>query len=154
MDEDLRPRHNPENNIAQYLRLALSVSSDEQQEFFQYQLDHLQQITLSPIPKKYRRYINSHCTPKGCWNNSLKLSLKYPEVEYCEGWILVHGIPIEHAFNKIGDQYFDPTIMRENFEYYLVQVLNFEDLKPIAGHRLLEISTPFKIWFHEHRAEL
>lgn len=48
---------------------------------------------------------------KECYANALHVAERCSElgVEYCEGWIFYHGIPIDHAFNKIGDIYFDVT---------------------------------------------
>lgn len=36
--------------------------------------------------------------------------MENPEVKYVEGYMTVIGIPIDHAFNKIGDYYFDVTV--------------------------------------------
>lgn len=48
---------------------------------------------------------------KNCYANSLHAAefLRDYDVRYCEGWLLFHGFPIEHAFNKVGDEYFDVT---------------------------------------------
>lgn len=137
------------NPIAAYLELAKNISSGKQQKFFQYQLDNLQPVRMDPIPLEYQKYIKKYCYPKNCWNNSAKLTQKFPETQYCEGWILVQGIPIEHAWNRINGRYFDPTIKDEVFEYYLVGILNQQELKPILKHQLWEISTPLKIWFYD-----
>lgn len=48
---------------------------------------------------------------KECYKNSYLLT-KYgiiPETSYCEGYMNYMGIPIEHAFNKVGDKYIDIT---------------------------------------------
>lgn len=48
---------------------------------------------------------------KNCYANALHVAeyLREHDVKYCEGWLIMHGLPIEHAFNKTGDTYFDVT---------------------------------------------
>ena len=61
--------------------------------------------TITEIKKRVRP------VPKECYSNSFHTAefLSEFDVEYCEGYIVFMGIPIEHAFNKIGDKYFDVT---------------------------------------------
>lgn len=47
---------------------------------------------------------------KNCYANALHAAQHIQgDVKYCEGWIIVGGLPIDHAFNKCGDMYFDVT---------------------------------------------
>jgi len=66
---------------------------------------------------------------KNCYANSLHAAefLREYDVRYCEGWLLLHGFPIEHAFNKVGDEYFDVTeefALNGNPEEYTYVVLD------------------------------
>ena len=47
---------------------------------------------------------------KECFRNAFITAESLPNVKYIEGEVLVCGIPIYHAFCKIGDKYFDPTL--------------------------------------------
>lgn len=59
--------------------------------------------------------------PKECYRNSHLLCEAFPErILYCEGKVDV-SIPIDHAFNKVGDAYIDITFefaLHENPSIY------------------------------------
>lgn len=75
---------------------------------------------------------------KTCFNNALLLSFAHPEIHYVEGFAVskTTGIPIEHAWNKYKDIYFDATsiVLFENrgkekaFDEYF-QLAIIEDLQ-------------------------
>lgn len=53
--------------------------------------------------------------PKMCYENAWKLMDRFyyegkHDIKYCEGYLNMKGIPIEHAFNKVDGKYVDVTI--------------------------------------------
>lgn len=56
-----------------------------------------------------------HPQPKMCYENSWKLCDRFEyegkhDIKYCEGYLNMKGLPIEHAFNKVDGKYVDITI--------------------------------------------
>ena len=47
---------------------------------------------------------------KQCFNNSFKAMTGHPNSKYVLGYVMYKGIPIEHAWIKEGEQYFDVTL--------------------------------------------
>lgn len=81
---------------------------------------------------KFRDYIKTVNLPhKECYKNSGKMALDMPDVTYCEGYIIVNNLPlpIDHAWIKFNDQYYDPTLYRDNanIKYYLTVEYNREE---------------------------
>lgn len=75
-------------------------------------------------PKKH-----SSSQRKQCFNNSFKaLSGDHSEL-YVLGFMFYHGIPIEHAWIKKGDKYFDVTLDMKDVDCYVsVLELSFSDV--------------------------
>lgn len=53
--------------------------------------------------------------PKMCYENAWKLMDRFyyegkHDIKYCEGYLNMKGLPIEHAFNKVDGKYVDVTI--------------------------------------------
>lgn len=73
----------------------------------------LKQITISKIPSDID--LSDIQFEEGkCLKNSFKLSKKYPETEFVEGVIVIvysdkNGKVLQHAWNKLGNIYFDVT---------------------------------------------
>lgn len=60
---------------------------------------------------------------KECYNNSWRyIQDNYKEkAKYILGYVFVHGVPIEHAWVKVGSQHFDVTLDdAEKSTYYQV----------------------------------
>ena len=97
-----------ENNGIDYLKLISKIASGEQLKFFQWQISNAKEVIMSPIPKGIKLG-----TPKSkeCYKNAFKIVDENwdKDILYVEGLIMMHGIPIDHAWNKIGDIYFDIT---------------------------------------------
>lgn len=57
-----------------------------------------------------KRYVRPR--PKECYRNAYNLADYFRDkgVKYVEGYLNVHGLPIEHAFNELDGVYFDCTI--------------------------------------------
>ena len=56
-----------------------------------------------------------HPQPKCCYENAWKLCDRFEfegkhDIKYCEGYLNMKGLPIEHAFNKVDGKYVDITI--------------------------------------------
>lgn len=71
---------------------------------------------------------------KECFDNSRKYVTSHRGTSYCLGYYLLYGqIPIEHAWVKEGEKFFDVTLKDnlENDEYYLFFEISREDLNEI-----------------------
>ena len=62
--------------------------------------------------KDIKRYVNPQ--PKCCYENAYKLCDRIYDdrydIKYCEGYLNMKGLPIDHAFNSVNGQYVDITI--------------------------------------------
>jgi hypothetical protein len=47
--------------------------------------------------------------PKNCYLNALAVCMRNHDVKYVEGYIEVHGVPLEHAWNCYKGIHFDVT---------------------------------------------
>jgi len=56
-----------------------------------------------------KHLIRNKINLKDCYTNSFDCANKVQGVSYIEGEFLVHGVPIEHAWNKYKNIYFDLT---------------------------------------------
>lgn len=78
---------------------------------------------------------------KECYKNSymLQMNCGIPDTMYCEGYTSYMGIPIEHAFNKVGDKYIDITselILKKDVtddEYVLLGEFTKEDVYKVTN---------------------
>lgn len=67
---------------------------------------HITQIKNLPIANKLKHIeVKEH----ECFRNALYVSLADPTINYVEGFIEVHGLPIEHAWNSWNGHHFDLT---------------------------------------------
>ncbi|QIR16496.1 hypothetical protein [Shewanella aestuarii] len=80
--------------------------------------DYLKQVTLEPCPDWMIEACAEFKKDAYCHFNTMHLQdvivnllpkEQSQQVKYVIGYVL-RGVPIEHAFLKIGDKYFDPTI--------------------------------------------
>lgn len=55
---------------------------------------------------------------KNCFNNAYRYVMAHPESRYILGYALIHGVPIEHAWVRSGDQHIDVTLDPEKMEQY------------------------------------
>lgn len=67
-----------------------------------------------------KTYRGQRMTKKACYMNATRKMLRNPDLYYAEGYILVHGIPVEHAWCVDGwGNVIDPTLKRnENIGGY------------------------------------
>jgi hypothetical protein len=90
-------------NIAEFTK-----GNGKQGEYFQWQYTNAKEIKVSKTPKGINKGIP---VKRECYKNAFKVvSDNYTHnIMYVEGYVIFHDIPIEHAWNKIGDIYFDVT---------------------------------------------
>jgi len=68
---------------------------------------------------------------KACFHNAQRLAKSKPESFYVLGFIIFHGIPIEHAWVKLSSgEYIDSTLDGID-EYYSVLELSQEEMEPL-----------------------
>lgn len=115
--EKLKPE---DEAIIDFLRLVSSNCSGYQKALFTDKLNDADSVDVVSIEEvfdkdtieKIKKYVNPQ--PKGCYENAYKLCDRiYDErydIKYCEGYINMKGIPIEHAFNSVNGKYVDITI--------------------------------------------
>ena len=90
----------------QFIEMMSHLTSDKQKAFFSWQLRESRPCKIEPAPKNIRK---GKPQIKQCFKNSIDVVLQNSDVKYVEGFVTFHGIHIEHAWNKIGDKYFDVT---------------------------------------------
>lgn len=108
-------------SILQMLDFFAKNSSGYQQKLFQDKLNDSDSVDIVSIYdvfdeetiERIKRSVNPQ--PKCCYENAYKLcdrigyDKKY-DIKYCEGYLNMKGLPIEHAFNSVNGQYVDITI--------------------------------------------
>ena len=94
------------------------------------------------LDKDALRRIKNIVKPKEkcCYEDAFHTADCIPDVKYCEGYMIVYGLPIEHAFNRVGDYYIDVTRefgghddVTQN-EYVLLKEWNATDALRIMAH--------------------
>jgi hypothetical protein len=70
----------------------------------------MKDVEIEPI-KEIGEIETQHLKPKlkQCYLNALAVCITNPKVQYVEGYIEVHGVPIEHAWNCYKGKHFDIT---------------------------------------------
>lgn len=87
-----------------------------QKDFYNYRLLCARSVKVVPLEEVFTKEEISRIKKrsfivKQCYRNSLLLASLFPDkVKYVEGEVLAAGVPIEHAFNKVGDKYVDVTL--------------------------------------------
>ena len=78
-------------------------------------------------------------TPHRCYNNSIDVMIESMhttnQAQYVEGVVTEHGVPLAHAWNKVGDKYVDHTIGEGNHQY-MGLVIPRKVLIPVASSGL------------------
>lgn len=94
-------------------------------------LTHLK-LTPQEVKVKLRKHAASQA--KACFNNAFK-ALKH-DSKYVLGYMFFHGIPIEHAWVKEGDTYYDVTLDPAKQESYvsLLELSHDEVFEYIEQH--------------------
>lgn len=102
--------------ILNHFDMEISVCNDKQAEFIRSIKNDLVRINMVSIYDLFTEQeietMRGLTHEKECFRNSFLIaSIFRPQrVKYVEGRVLVGNcLPIEHAWNKIGDNYFDAT---------------------------------------------
>lgn len=104
-------------NYDQHLDQIVNMTSGKQKEYYSWIREQAKEVQISPAhevlglsEKEVKDYLKRFCTQKQCYSNSTRIMDINPNIEYVEGTLMMMGaIPIDHAWNKLGDQYFDVT---------------------------------------------
>lgn len=117
INEKLRPA---DASIMQMLKFFADNTSGYQQMLYNDKVEDADSVDIVSIYDVFdektiediKKYVNPQ--PKCCYENAYKLcdriyDKKY-DIKYCEGFLNMKGLPIEHAFNSVNGQYVDITI--------------------------------------------
>lgn len=112
-------KKNNENAIVEQTRKFAQLCSGRQKDFFIQMLADLKEVKISPLSSVFTkdeiREIKESIDPqaKECYKNSFELARLFNDrgVQYVEGYAtcIEGALPIEHAWNKVGDSYVDIT---------------------------------------------
>ncbi len=110
-----------DQNIMQMLKFFAQNMSGVQQEYYKQALKDANSVDIVPLSEVFtpdeiveiKKRI--HPKPKCCYENAYKLCDRFEyegnhDIKYCEGYLNMKGLPIEHAFNKVDGKYVDITI--------------------------------------------
>lgn len=101
--------------IKQIEQMRDLVSNSRQVQWYEDLLKVAKTVTVSPISEvlseEQIQYIkdNVQLRKKECYRHATLFCLYIPNSVYVEGQFSTFGLPIEHAFNKVGDKYVDIT---------------------------------------------
>lgn len=145
----------------QYFDLEISAcQGSKRAEFIQAIRDDLKPCRVVSVRELFTeeqvRFMESIVEPKQCFKNAYNLAdiIRHPDgcVTYVEGRALVANfLPIEHAWNRIGDKYFDAT-----FELALGKDVTTENYALLAEYdlcRVRKIILERKYWGEIYREE-
>lgn len=146
----------------QYFDLEISAcQGSKRAEFIQAIRDDLKPCKVVSVRELFTEeqigFMKSIVEPKQCFKNAYNLAyigISHPDgrVKYVEGRALVANfLPIEHAWNRIGDKYFDAT-----FELALGKDVTTENYALLAEYdlkRVTEIVLERKYWGEIYREE-
>lgn len=103
--------------ISEWKRFLQLPLDSRQKSFYEKMIDDARVVHISPLEEvfskseisKIKKYVNPK--KKECYKNATSLLSLFPEkhIKYVEGFFTCYGIPLEHAFNKVGDKYVDIT---------------------------------------------
>ena len=92
-----------------------------QQEFYKKMKEDADSVDIVPLKevfsdeeiKEIKKRVNPK--PKACYENAWKLCDRFEfdgdhDIKYCEGYLNMKGLPIDHAFNKVDGKYVDITV--------------------------------------------
>lgn len=110
-----------DKSIIEMLEFFAKNSSGVQQKLFAQKVKDADSVDVVPLSevfsddeiKEIKKRI--HPQPKCCYENAWKLCDRFEyegkhEIKYCEGYLNMKGLPIEHAFNCVDGKYVDITV--------------------------------------------
>lgn len=112
---------NMKNPILDEIDGLVKMTSGKQQDFFLQMQKDAKPIKITSVTEIFSEkeidYILAEIAPRKreCYRNASLLAKSFlgigKGIEYVEGKVTVYGgISLDHAFNKIGDKYFDITL--------------------------------------------
>lgn len=109
------------------MKLKELVEAQDELEFIRMMTRGLVHLDLNVQPAHVKTARNPAARPKACFNNAYLYLLgksRSDEDRYVLGYTFVRGIPIEHAWVKVGGQQYDVTLEAERQDGYaeVVQV--------------------------------
>ena len=113
--------------LKSHLQDLANITSEKQKDYFEWQKKNSKSITKSHISElseeDQNRLAGEKFSVKMCYKNASEVCAIIPGAKYVEGYVSFMGIPIEHAWNKIGDKYIDVTkdqvLKGDEFKEYL-----------------------------------
>jgi hypothetical protein len=123
--------------IKNYLEKMSQMTSGQQHHEFRWQFNNSKIITVSDMPDSVHLI-----TPKAkqCFTNAYRISLFNEDVSYVEGIVLLGDIPIEHAWNKIGEIHFDVTREFALKKFNRIEFREYCSLIEVDRNRLIKLS--------------
>ena len=132
-----------ENPIIEYLKQLAGMSwAPDQKGFYVERAKRAREVNCVPLEDAFSQDVVERirwayrAEIRQCYKNAadLVILLGHTEkVSYVEGYVLSCGIPIEHAFVRVGDKYVDPTFelaLHENVRgHTYVSCYEFEPVK-------------------------
>lgn len=109
-----------DQQIIEILNFYAKNMSGVQQELYKQKIKDADSVDIVPLSEVFskeeiediERIVRPQ--PKCCYENAWKLCdrLSYGkhDIKYCEGYLNMRGLPIDHAFNKVDGKYVDITI--------------------------------------------
>lgn len=110
-----------DKGIIDMLNFFAKNCSGVQKELFNQKVKDANSVDIVPLSevfteaeiKEIKRRV--HPQPKCCYENAWKLCDRFEyegkhEIKYCEGYLNMKGLPIDHAFNYVDGKYVDITI--------------------------------------------
>lgn len=121
-------KKNEESPSRKYIRQLGEITTGKQKEYFDWQLKNARDydiVSISKLPESVQQAVKAEqIEMKQCYKNAAQISMR-TGAKYVEGIALFAGsIPIEHAWNEIDGQAFDPTMemlfgKNSNMSHYL-----------------------------------
>ena len=117
------------------IEIMYKACSGKQKEFFKAELDAAKGIKCSKLSEVFTKKEIANIKALGlqkkdCYRNATLVTYMMPDkCSYVEGRVLVCGVPVDHAFVKVGDSYVDPTL----------EILLKEDVTNMEYCSLLEL---------------
>ena len=118
INEKLRPA---DASIMQMLKFFADNTSGYQQMLYNDKVEDADSVDIVSIYDVFdektiediKKYVNPQ--PKCCYENAWKLCDRFEyehkhDIKYCEGYLNLSGLPIEHAFNCVDGKYVDITV--------------------------------------------
>lgn len=127
-------------------------TNNPQAEYFKWQLSQCKKVKIEPLdevlPVELFNMIKlDRIHKKGCYQAAYSLvdNLHSDDLKYVEGFGLLHGISIQHAWVKYKDKYFDPIAFFIFNEKNMI-LEEYNSIIELDVYQLYEIVTKTKVY--------